>query len=75
MSEAESKKLGQMQAVASALKQAAKAAWDIGKLKDACDLYHRADIAESRAFEYELELRYPDEDMLAHYFGIGRPLL
>lgn len=79
MTPEQSTKLGRLQSVAAALKQAAKAAWDTGKIKDARDLYHRADIAESRAFEYELAVRYPgawDPNVsVEELFKAGRPLL
>lgn len=79
MTPEQSTKLGRLQAVAAALKHAAKAAWDIGHVRDARGIYLRADIAESRAFEYELEVRYPgawDPNVpVEELFKAGRPLL
>lgn len=79
MTPEQSTKLGGLQAVAAPLKQAAKAAWDTGHVKEARGLYLRADIAESRAFEYELEVRYPgawDANIpVEELFKAGRPLL
>jgi hypothetical protein len=75
----ESIALGKAAAVFVALRDAARAAWGEGRLRDAAKLFARRDIAESRALELEYEIRFPELDARITFADVlsmkGRPLL